>query len=62
MPVDVLAQGPDNKERAIRYVLVNKVTAFDLVVSGLVARARELGFSRVEISDGRDETFFWKLD
>ena len=60
--VDVRAIGNDHTTLHIKWILVSKALAHQLSNQGDFFRnARSVGFKRVEITDGYDETWFWKL-
>ena len=60
--VDVKAIGNDHTTLHIKWILVSKVLAHQLSQEGsFFSNARAVGFKRVEITDGYDETWYWKL-
>jgi hypothetical protein len=61
--VDVKAIGKDHTVLHLRWILVSKVLAHQLSEEGtFFSNARSVGFKKVEITDGYDETWYWKLD
>ncbi len=61
--VDVAAIGKDHTTLHIKWVLVSKVLAHQLSQQAdFFDNARKIGFKRVEITDGYEETWYWKLD
>jgi phosphosulfolactate synthase (CoM biosynthesis protein A) len=61
--VEVSAIGSDQTVLRIKWILVSKVVAHQLAKeAGFFSNARELGFKRIEITDGYDETWWWKLN
>jgi flagellar biosynthesis GTPase FlhF len=61
--VDVSAIGKDHTTLHIKWILVSKVLAHQLSKEGeFFQNAREAGFKRIEISDGYDESWYWKLN
>ena len=63
MNVDVSATGKNQTVLRIKWILASKVLAHQLTKEqGFFASARKAGFKRVEITDGYDETWWWKLD
>ena len=61
--VDVKAIGKDHTVLHLRWILVSKVLAHQLSEEGsFFSSARSVGFKKVEITDGYDETWYWKLD
>jgi flagellar biosynthesis GTPase FlhF len=62
LSVDVLAIGKDNTTLHIKWVLVSKALAYQLSEKGeILESARKIGFRRVEITDGYNETWYWNL-
>lgn len=59
--VDVSARGPDHTVLHLKWALVSKVVAHQLAKGDFLEDARALGFRRVEITDGFDETWYWNL-
>ena len=60
--VDVNAIGKDHTTMRIKWILVSKVLAHQLTEDGTFLRnCREVGFKRVEITDGYEETWYWNL-
>jgi len=63
LDVDVKAIGPKHTTLRVKWVLVSKVVAHQLTKqSDFFQSARELGFRRIEMTDGYDETWSWKLE
>lgn len=61
--VDVSAIGPAQTVLHIKWILVSKVIAHQLAKeASFFSTAREAGFNRVEITDGYNETWWWKLN
>ena len=61
--VDVKAIGKDHTVLHLRWILVSKVLAHQLSEDhSFFSNARSVGFKKVEITDGYDETWYWKLD
>lgn len=59
----VAAAGTNNTTLRIKWILVDRVMAHQMSKeSGIFESAREIGFRRVEISDGYDAGWYWKLD
>ena len=60
--VDVRAIGKDHTVLHIKWVLVSKVVAHQLSKQpDFFSNAKAIGFRRVEITDGFDETWWWTL-
>jgi hypothetical protein len=60
--VTVTAIGKDHTTLRIKWILVSKVTAHEFSKQGdFFEEARKIGFRRVEITDGYDETWYWNL-
>jgi len=61
--VDVVAIGADHTVLHIKWVLVSKVLAYQLSQQGdFFQNARDAGFKKVEITDGFDQAWYWKLN
>jgi len=61
--VDVSAIGKDQTVLHIKWILVGKALAHNISKQGdFFSNARQVGFKRIEITDGYDETWWWKLD
>jgi hypothetical protein len=61
--VEVSAIGGDQTVLRIKWILVSKVVAHQLAKeASFFSTARELGFKRIEITDGYEETWWWKLN
>jgi hypothetical protein len=61
--VDVNAIGADHTTLRIKWILVSKAMAHNLSKQGdFFDNARKVGFRRVEITDGYEQTWYWKLD
>jgi hypothetical protein len=59
----VTTQGREAKTLHIEWILVSKVAAHQLSKNTeLFAQLRNAGFARVELSDGYDDEWYWKLD
>jgi hypothetical protein len=59
----VAAAGKNRAVLRIRWILVDRVMAHQMSKeSGIFQSAREMGFKRVEITDGYDAAWYWKLD
>jgi hypothetical protein len=60
--VDVNAIGNDHTVLHLKWVLVSKAMAHQLSEqSDFFEKARAVGFKRVEITDGYDQTWYWNL-
>lgn len=61
--VDIKAVGPDHTVLQIKWILVSKALAYQFSKQGdMFDSARKIGFKRIEITNGYDETWYWKLD
>ena len=61
--VDVRAIGKDHNTLQVKWIFVSKSLAYQLSQQGRIFdNARSVGFKRVEITDGYDETWRWNLD
>jgi hypothetical protein len=62
MDVRVATRGTDHTTLRMTYVLVNRVWAHQLSKNGeMFARLRQLGFTRLELRDGYNESYSWDL-
>jgi hypothetical protein len=60
--VTVTAIGQEHTTLHLKWILVSKVLAHKLSQDGeFFENARSLGFKRIEITDGYDETWYWTL-
>ncbi|MBI1750607.1 MAG: zinc ribbon domain-containing protein [Acidobacteria bacterium] len=60
--VDAKAIGPDHTILQIKWILASKVLAHHLSKEGdFFDQARRVGFKRIEITDGYEETWYWNL-
>lgn len=63
MNATAIATGKDNTTLHIKWILAGRVLAHQMSKeSSIFANAREMGFRRIEITDGYDESWYWKLD
>lgn len=61
--VDISAIGADQTVLHIKWILVSKAIAHNLSKEAdFFSNARLVGFKRIEITDGYDERWWWKLD
>lgn len=61
MNTDVFAEGPKNTILRIKWVLASKVTANDFSKSGIIEKARKVGFTKIIFTDGYDSSWSWTL-
>jgi len=61
--VDVIAYGTKHKLLKLKWVLTNKVLAYQFSQSNgeMLESMRKLGFTRFTITDGYDSTWYWDL-
>lgn len=60
MNADVTTSGPQNTVLSIRWALASKVTAHDLSESGIVTKAKGVGFKKIVYTDGYNFSWEWK--
>lgn len=62
MNIRVVTRGNDHTTLRITYVLVDRVWAHQMSKNGeMFSTLRQMGFKRLELRDGYDESYYWDL-